>query len=127
VQWVARPEGASATRLRITGECRFIGSIWGPLRGTVERESIKGMSKAYASLRTTLENRFGVVMTEAVPIVVSRPEDGSGGFLALLQSPQANPAMIVLLLAMFVIMWRMALLNTLALQVLQRVAVMRKT
>ncbi|KAI7835596.1 hypothetical protein COHA_010517 [Chlorella ohadii] len=41
VQWVATPHGTHSSRLVVTGECRFHSPVWGPLKGQIERESIK--------------------------------------------------------------------------------------
>ena len=41
VQWVAVADGPYATRLHITGECKFSAPVWGPLKGTISGESIK--------------------------------------------------------------------------------------
>lgn len=59
IQWVALAESPAATRLRITGECRFHQPVWGPLRGQIARESKKGTSKAYATLNEMLLSKYG--------------------------------------------------------------------
>lgn len=130
VQWVAYEEGAAITRVCITGECRFLTPIWGPLKGTINRESIKGMERAYRILETTLADNFGIlrsetpgstaVVVEPTAAVISKPRDT--GLAGLFQTSQSNPAVLIVLVAMFVIMWRMALLNTLTMQVFQRLA-----
>lgn len=59
VQWVATPQGTHSCRLVITGECRFHSPVWGPLKGQIERESQKGMAKAYRTLLRMLERQYG--------------------------------------------------------------------
>jgi len=88
---------------------------------------LQGMSKAYATLKTLLETRFGVVASSATPnLAVGLPgpaTDASSGIMSFLQGSQvANPAALVVMVAMFVLLWRMAMLDALALQVLQRLA-----
>ncbi|KAL4457399.1 hypothetical protein ABPG75_012264 [Micractinium tetrahymenae] len=63
VQWVATPHGTHLCRLVITGECRFHSPVWGPLKGQIERESLKGMAKAYRTLVCMLERQYGGVET----------------------------------------------------------------
>ena len=41
VQWVASAEGPGATRLSVSGGCKFHAPVWGPVRGQIERESAK--------------------------------------------------------------------------------------
>lgn len=58
--WTAQtmhPEGAEGpiwTRLRVTAECRFHGSVWAPIRSQIVRESEAGMKKAYGGIATEL-------------------------------------------------------------------------
>lgn len=65
IQWVAVPHGTHSSRLVVSGECRFHSPVWGPLKGQIERESIKGMSKAYRTLLRMLEQRYGAVQSAA--------------------------------------------------------------
>lgn len=134
VQWVAYEQGAAITRVCVTGECRFTSPVWGPLKGTINKESIKGMERAYRILETSLAGNFGIlrsatpgstaVVAEPTAAVVSRPRDtsDSGGLATFFQTSQSNPAVLVVLVAMFVIMWKMALLNTFTMQAFQRIA-----
>lgn len=41
VQWMAMSMPGQKTRIIISGECNFTGSVFGPFRGTISRESIK--------------------------------------------------------------------------------------
>lgn len=135
VQWVAIAAGPETTELTVTGECRFITPVWGPLKGTIARESSKGMSKAYKILLASLSERFGVMGAsyQTTSQEDSAPQSGTmtplnairpaaDGFLAVLNSPQASPAVMVVMIAVFVLMWRMALLNSIALQAFHRIA-----
>lgn len=134
VQWVATAEGPKTTRLHVTGDCKFKTGVWGPLKGTIARESFKGMSKAYKTLLASLSERFGVMEastqdsldTPSQSAVMRSNQNpirpAAESFLALLNSPQTNPAVVVVMIAMFVLMWRMALLNSIALQAFHRIA-----
>jgi hypothetical protein len=125
VQWVATAEGTHATRLHITGDCKFVAPVWGPLKGTIRRESIRGMSRAYKTLKTSLVDRFGVVEPSHMQThAVHAGSETSSGLVALMQSHQGmNPAVIVAFVAMFFILWRMALLDAVGMQVMKRLAV----
>ncbi|PSC69072.1 GRAM domain-containing 1B-like [Micractinium conductrix] len=63
VQWVATAEGPHTCRLVVTGECHFHSPVWGPLKGQIERESVKGMAKAYRTLLRLLERQYGAAET----------------------------------------------------------------
>ena len=60
-------------------------------------------------------------MTERTNVTLSKPRD-TGSLSGLFQSSQSNPAVLIVLVAMFIIMWRMALLNALTMQIFQRMA-----
>lgn len=141
VQWVAKEERPGVTRLSITGECTFKAPVWGPLKGTISSESIKGMSRAYCTLEGMLATKFGIITSltpnSAAKMLIPGASDttsstndlllpngdaGNEGLLSFLQSPQSNPAVLIALIAMFIILWRMALLNTMTLHMLQRLA-----
>ena len=79
------------------------------------------MTKAYATLQTLLATRFGVKEASVVAPAAPAAAD-AGSLLSYLQTPQSNPAVMVMIVAMFVLMWRMALLDTLAIQMLRRLA-----
>ena len=138
VQWVAKEERPGVTRLSITGECKFKTPVWGPLKGTINSESIKGMSRAYRTLESMIATKFGISSSltpnsTAKTLIPGTTElassthglvlpEGDVGFMSFLQSPQSNPAVLIALIAMFIILWRMALLNTMTLHMLQRLA-----
>jgi VAD1 Analog of StAR-related lipid transfer domain len=140
VQWIAKEERPGVTRLSITGECKFKAPVWGPLKGTINSESIKGMSRAYLTLESMLATKFGIsssltpnstakslipgatdIATTMNGLNLPNTTDNEG-FLSFLQSPQSNPAVLIALIAMFIILWRMALLNAMTLHMFQRLA-----
>ena len=136
VQWVAQKIGNN-TRLLITGECKFTTPVWGPLKGTINKESVNGMGRAYRILESLLAAKFGIVSSatpgsiavvggsSTVETGVAAVESSSGGVssgsLSFLQSP-TNPAVLIMVLAMFIILWRMAMMNTMTMQVIKRLA-----
>jgi hypothetical protein len=142
VQWVAKEDRPGVTRLSITGECTFKTPVWGPLKGTIGSESIKGMSRAYRTLEDMLATKFGILSSltpnsSAARMLIPGAADttitdtdlglpnsdvGNEGFMSFLQSPQSNPAVLIALIAMFIILWRMALLNTITLHMFQKLA-----
>lgn len=141
VQWVAKEEKPGVTRLSITGECTFKKPVWGPLKGTINGESIKGMTRAYNILESMLATKFGI-LTSLTPnsaaktlipgasdatlttngVVLPHGDAENEGFMSFLQSPHSNPAVFIALIAMFIILWRMALLNTMTLHMFQKLA-----
>jgi hypothetical protein len=141
VQWIAKEERSGVTRLSITGECVFKTPVWGPLKGTISNESIKGMSRAYRELESMLATKFGIIssltpnstakslipgasdssLTTTGLVLPSNGLEGEG-FMSFLQSPQSNPAVLIALIAMIIILWRMALLNAMTLHMFQRLA-----
>lgn len=127
VQWVASPVHGNpqSTVLHVTGECKFHTPIWGPLKGTISNESIKGMKKAYSTLQTMVQDRFGVPLhntTKLAAVANSKIDGTSNSVVSYLQSSQSNPAVMLVVMAMCIVLWRMALLDTLALTVLRRIA-----
>jgi len=84
------------------------------------------MTKAYGTLQTMLESRFGVVPPSPVAVPASllgnKPAEDGATSLFFQHAPQVNPAVLVVVLAMVVLMWRMALLDTLTMQILRHVA-----
>ncbi len=147
VQWIAKEERPGVTRLSITGECCFKTPVWGPLKGTISNESIKGMSRAYQTLESMLATKFGI-LSSLTPNSTAKmlipgasdntftalsadglglPQNGANGegFMSFLQSPQSNPAVLIALIAMFIILWRMALLNVATVHMFQKLATKR--
>lgn len=122
LQWTVSQEDADHTRVIITGECNFTSPVFGPLKGTISRESVKGMQAAYQTLHNVLNKKYGEEETIEEP---SDPLDAlskSTFVSGLANSAQTNPAMLVVILASFVIMWRMVMMNTIYTQLLRRLA-----
>lgn len=135
VLWVATEVGPQTTRVIISGECNFTGSVFGPLKGTISRESIKGMSRAYQVMHSILATKYGCIEQQQeedntqvqVNKTTTMPSGdifpGGGGMItALSNSAQTNPAVLVIVLATFLLIWRMAMLNTFYLQLARQIA-----
>lgn len=131
VLWVATEVGPQTTRVIISGECNFTGSVFGPLKGTISRESIKGMSKAYQVMHSILANKYGCIEQDNTQVLEKKKTTmlsgdifpGGGGMInALSNSAQTNPAVLVIVLATFLLIWRMAMLNTFYLQLAKQIA-----
>ena len=139
VLWVAHEQGAAITRLTITGECIFTTPVWGPLRGTINKESIRGMQRAYKTLETILGDTFGILssltpdsgyttsttsgkattsLTSVAGDKTSLSDDQAGALFP--GQPQFNPAMLIVVIAMIVLMWRMAMLNSVTMHILKK-------
>ena len=122
LQWVATSLDSSTTRLQITGACKFEPGVWGPLKGTISRESVLGMSRSYKTLRQVLQTKYGIDETSIQPGIATKDIEKSN-MIGLLQSPQAaNPAIIVAVLAMIFIVWRMALMDAFVLHIMRKIA-----
>lgn len=137
VLWVASRVDQQTTRVIISGECNFTGSVFGPLKGTISRESIKGMSKAYQVMHSILASKYGCIeqqdSTQTQEKKKKKKKDtlvpssdifsGADGMIsALSNSAQTNPAVLVIVLATFLLIWRMAMLNTFYLQLARQIA-----
>jgi hypothetical protein len=151
VQWVATPHGAHSSRLVVTGECRFHSPVWGPLKGQIERESIKGMSKAYRTLIRMMERNYGGTATPPSSSAGASGSQAAGGgkagsgkltgrpvslvaaaggageeesmnISALLQNPQTNAAAFLALVVFMAILWRLAAMNPMISQAVRGVA-----
>ena len=143
VLWVVQQESPTTTRVTVTGDIVFTGSVFGLIKGTIQKESIKGMRRAYVTLESLLTTKFGILRT-ATPesmvgalattttqIIATGVSSSGGGLgfggeapensvLSFLHSSQSNPAVLIMMVAMIVVIWRMAFLNTLTGQVFQR-------
>jgi hypothetical protein len=157
LQWAAAAEGGG-TRLRVTGECNFVTPVWGPIKGTIERESIKvgaglvgggggvgscgrqcgspaqqaaheccfatpstavqGMTRAYAMLHSILAQRFGLLEAAGQP--AAPPSAARPPLFDFARGQQMTPAVVAAFFAVVVLLWRMVLLDALALQALRR-------
>ena len=123
LQWVATSVTPTTTRLRITGACRFVDGFWGPLKGTISRESIKGMNRSYSKLKKMLEEKYHLEDSSYLDASAKGEAGEESSILSLAQGAQiANPAIIVAFFAMIFIVWRMALMDTFILHVMQKIA-----
>lgn len=128
LQWAVSREDGSLTRVVISGECTFIGPVIGPLKGTIARESIKGMGHAYTTFQKLLSEKYGLHVVEEEEEKTSMYEDSfenmckSSYMSSLAHSAQTNPAALVALLATFIILWRIIMTNTIYHAILRRLA-----
>jgi hypothetical protein len=105
------------------------------------------MSRAYQTLESMLATKFGILssltpnstakmlipgasdnaLTALAANGLGLPQNGANGegFMSFLQSPQSNPAVLIALIAMFIILWRMALLNVATMHMFQKLATKR--
>lgn len=125
LQWAVSQEDALLTRVVISGECNFTARVIGPLRGTISRESIKGMGHAYKTFERILSDKYGVHVVElededeeSLEKALSR----SSHFSGLAQAAQTNPAVLVALLATVIILWRIIMTQTIYHAMLRRLA-----
>jgi len=140
IQWTATPDGPTSTILKATAECRFHNQVWGPLKGKVKKESVKGIVKAYKKLQEMLisrlkaqpyplatdqlaaadeENKPQPLITtgkDAGMAVTIDDDDNSSSGRSMthhLVGAHSNPA-VVLMVAMFIIVvWRVLLFESL--------------
>ncbi|KAI3436426.1 hypothetical protein D9Q98_005843 [Chlorella vulgaris] len=88
IQWVATPSGTHSCRLVVTGECQFHRAVWGPLKGQIERESSKGMIKAYRTMGRMLQQQYGAVVSPSS----SSSGSGTGSSRRTAVSPNKHAA-----------------------------------
>lgn len=137
IQWTATPDGSTSTILKVTAECRFHNQVWGPLKGKVEKESVKGIVKAYKKLQEMLISRLKaqpypsaadqLAATGKENKTITTDKDGAGMAVTVedgnsssgrsmshhLLGAHSNPA-VVLMVAMFlIVVWRVLLFESL--------------
>ena len=119
--WVGYQVEDNVMRLIVSGECKFTEAVFGPLRGTISRESVSGMKKAYDQFfRQIVRDEFGILEDEH--------EDKKRGTLStqrgmtdgVVNLAQANPAVLVALLATIVIIMRIITTRSLYSQLLNK-------
>jgi len=123
LQWAVSHEDARLTRVVISGECNFTARVLGPLKGTISRESIKGMGYAYKTFGEILSEKYGIHVVEQddkeeESLTLTRPSHFSG----LAHAAQTNPAVLVALLATMIILWRIIMTQTIYHAMLRRLA-----
>lgn len=124
LQWAVSHEDAHLTRVIISGECNFTARVIGPLRGTISRESIKGMGHAYDTFGKILSEKYGLHKVEHDKEEESVGESLSQSFhfSGLSNAAQTNPAVLVALLATMIILWRIIMTQTIYHAMLRRLA-----
>ena len=125
LQWVASQEDNGHTRLVITGECNFTSPIFGPLKSTISRESINGMARAYKIFKGMVTNKYGEHVEEEslVPSYDTLDALTKSSYMAgITNAAQTNPAVLVVILSTFIIIWRIMMTNTLYHALLRKVA-----
>lgn len=84
---------------------------------------IQGMSKAYVLFRGILTSKFGEIL-DAEDTSKQMPESqslSSHSFVySITQTAQTNPAILIIILASFLLIWRMALMNSFYAQLARR-------
>lgn len=127
LQWAVSYEDARLTRVIISGECNFTARVLGPLKGTISRESIKGMGHAYDTFGKILSEKYGLEQTlpdddEEEEESLGKPLTQSFQFSGLAHTAQTNPAVLVALLATMIILWRIIMTQTIYHAMLRRLA-----
>lgn len=123
--WVGYQVDDNAMRLIVSGECRFTEPVFGMLKNTIAKESVKGMKTAYDThFREIVRQQFGIMETDDQEekqekqrrTLVAKPGIADGAINLM----TTNPAVMVALLATIVIIMRMITQQSLYAQLLRR-------
>jgi hypothetical protein len=123
LMWVGYQVEDNTMRLIVSGECVFTESVFGVLKGTIARESVSGMKKAYDTFfRRIIADQFGILEGEERQQKNLANVSGKAGITdGFMNLAQTNPAVLVALLATLIIMMRMVTTQSLYHQLLRKI------
>lgn len=116
LQWSVTSCAKNACLLKVSAETRFHSPVWGPLKGKIEGESMKGIQKAYLKLENMLTTMFRANKVH-ISAITEKPTHTKG---AVQLGPQSNPAVMLFVAMLLVLVWRMVLFDGLTLAALHK-------